>query len=141
MIGLLISGCNIGWTLFNNSCYKFFQDKLTWSAAQTECEAFESLLVTIHSREENNFVWSLIPSGNFDIWMGGSDVASEGSWVWKDGQAWGLFTSWKTGEPNNLGNEDCLLMYDESGNWNDLSCTATRAYVCVKLHGIIAASQ
>ena len=68
-----------------------------------------------------------------DSWLGGSDIVSDGTWVWEDGEDWGGFMSWLFGEPNNLGdNEDCLVMGYSTGNWNDLTCTAARAHVCKK---------
>ncbi|KAL9974658.1 hypothetical protein ACROYT_G011721 [Oculina patagonica] len=124
-------GCNIsdGWTQFNNHCYKYFSDATSWSTAKSHCESLGAILVTIHSEEENSFVHTLISEG---IWLGGNDINSEGSWVWEDGENWGRFTSWISGEPNNQYNEDCLVMVFEVGNWNDLSCSASRARVCKK---------
>ncbi|KAL9974664.1 hypothetical protein ACROYT_G011727 [Oculina patagonica] len=122
--------CNVGWTLFNNHCYKYFSDEMSWSAAKSQCESLGSILATIHSGEENNFVYTLITK---NAWIGGNDIDSEGAWVWEDGESWGGFTSWNSGEPNNDYNEDCLVMiYSLAGNWNDLDCGAARAFVCKK---------
>lgn len=89
-----------------------------------------SLLTTIHSREENDFVDTLIFS---DAWLGGNDIVSDGAWVWDDGVEWGGFTLWMPGEPNGGDHEQCLLMkYDLTGKWNDDSCSKENVYVCKK---------
>ena len=95
--------CNYedGWRAFNSHCYKFFQQQRTWAEAKTHCEALDSHLVTIHSKDENEFVLSLIAaSGGGDIWMGANDLATDGTWVWVDGEDWGQYTNWGPDEPN-----------------------------------------
>ena len=103
---------------------------MPWSAAKTHCTSLGSLLATIHSREENDFVRTLIPN---HAWLGRNDIVSDGTWVWEDGVEWGGFTSWLSGEPNGGDYEQCLLMrYDSTGNWNDQSCSDEMHYVCKK---------
>ena len=105
-----------------------FSELKTWSAAKTHCESLGSLLASIHSREENDFVRTLISR---ETWLGANDIVSDGSWVWEDGEEWGGFTSWPVGEPNGEEHEQCLWMrYDDIGNWNDASCNAAKPYVC-----------
>ena len=42
------------------------------------------------------------------------------------------YKNWKSDEPNDAGgNEDCVHL-TSSNEWNDKSCTATRAYICKK---------
>eukprot|EP00057_Strongylocentrotus_purpuratus_P007860 XP_011662334.1 PREDICTED: uncharacterized protein LOC105437441 [Strongylocentrotus purpuratus] len=40
------------------------------------------------------------------------------------------YTGWGPGEPNNIDNEDCAVLY--SGWWYDIPCTATVPSVCKK---------
>lgn len=88
--------------------------------------------MTIHSNEERDFALSVIPAGVSNVWMGGSDIATEGVWAWEDGKPWGVYTAWKSGEPNNANsNEDCLQMYGD-GLWNDLDCTSALPSICKK---------
>lgn len=83
---------------------------MTWSAAKTHCASLGSLLASIHSREENDFVRTLIPSY---AWLGANDIVLDGTWVWEDGVEWGGFISWYSGEPNGGDNEQCLQMRDD----------------------------
>lgn len=85
-----------------------------------------SILATIHSREENEFVSSLTDGY---AWIGASDTVLEGSWVWMDGENWGGYINWSGNNPDNSrGQEHCALI--TSGQWNDVSCSLGRPYVC-----------
>ena len=57
-------------------------------------------------------------NGANGIWLGGHDIAEEGSWAWIDGsgESWGnqqlLFTNWRGNAPSgiNAADEDCLVL-------------------------------
>ena len=74
---------------------------------------------------------------NSNIWMGGSDIASEGTWMWEDGKPWALYKNFASGEPNDgAGGEDCLEMVKgnhNDGRWNDISCSDALRSVCKKI--------
>ena len=117
-----------GWKKFNLSCYKFFNVKTKWDKAKQHCSDLGSILVTIHSLEENQFVASLAPT-NTTIWIGASDTVLEGTWVWLDGENWGGYANWGGSNPNNSrGKENCALTVN--GKWNDVDCNLSRTYVC-----------
>ena len=63
--------------------------------------------------------------------LGVSDVATEGVWLDNDGNAV-EFTNWRSGEPNNMGNQDYAIMYTGSGGWFDVSATDTYKIICEK---------
>ena len=79
----------------------------------------------------NNVVLNMYP--NQPVWLGATDQATEGRYVWEDGKPV-TTTRWNVGEPNNVGDEDCLELLNGSnrGLWNDLPCTATRPFVCME---------
>ena len=43
-----------------------------------------------------------------------------------------LFRPWNIGEPNNIGEEDCVEVYID-GQWNDFPCTNIKPYLCERL--------
>jgi len=55
-----------------------------------------------------------------EVWIGFNDLASEGSFEWSDETA-SSFTNWNSGEPNNVGGEDCGFL-KSNGGWNDANC-------------------
>lgn len=115
-------------------CYTLHLAGLAWQNAQDACVALGpgTHLATIASQEENDVVFSIVGTGR--TWMGGSDSAAEGVWVWIDGTAW-AYTKWRSGEPGNGGGgvpgEDCLEMASAgAGEWNDNECYVAARYVC-----------
>ena len=116
----------IGGSLYNSHCYIVNRTASTWAAAESTCISAGGHLATITSTAENYFIYSITQTS---VWIGASDSISEGSFVWRDGTAVS-FSAWASGEPNaSSTDEDCAEM-TPYGYWNDLSCSATRSFVC-----------
>ena len=124
--------CADGWRNFGSSCYKSFTDRKSWKDAESVCESEGGHLASVHSQEENQFIEDI--SGNY-TWLGGTDVDTEGQWIWVDGSPfdwnasnWGV----ANGEPNGKTIENCLVTWD-SQPWNDAPCNPgwwARKFVC-----------
>ncbi|MFH2008712.1 MAG: FG-GAP-like repeat-containing protein [bacterium] len=98
----------------------------TWQAARDHCRSFGGDLVVIESAEENDW---LVAQGLDNPWIGLSDLETEGTFLWVDGQTLG-YAPWNAGEPNDSGGlEDCAAVYAD-GLWNDLPCDLERAFLC-----------
>ncbi|XP_073399046.1 C-type lectin domain family 19 member A isoform X2 [Dendrobates tinctorius] len=74
--------CPLFWTEFSGNCYRFFPINKTWAEADFYCAEFSlgrttAKLVSIHSWEENIFVFDLVnsqvPGIPTDVWIGLSD--------------------------------------------------------------------
>jgi hypothetical protein len=117
-------------------------DWLTWSAARDRCAAEGASLPIASSQADDDrlladlgSLLSLTPTLRFGAWLGSSDLAVEGTWVWVDGTAVS-YTAWRSGEPNNgfysgvqHAVENCgELEYD--GQWDDQSCDGLHPYAC-----------
>ena len=66
-------------------------------------------------------------------WTGYSDAIVERTWNWRltgTTGAYTTYTNWKSGEPNNQGNEDCSAIQTDSGKWNDEQCGLKMPSVC-----------
>ena len=153
--------------------YKLVENPATWHDASAIAERMtlggkSGYLARIDSARENEAILSAVvgrlteeqlkgsvpndDSGAAFIWLGGTDAASEGKWVWSNNgdQFWsgdfngspvgGLFSNWGVQPDDATGEEDALAMgladwpdpfYDlgESGQWNDLDPTNALLYV------------
>ena len=117
-----------GATEFNGHSYIFIDTTFGWDAAAEFCVRRGGHLATISSAEENDVVHSLCGASN--IWLGGNDCETEGTFAWMTGEAMN-FTNWSSGEPNdgNGSNQDYMQMY-ENGLWDDVQDDSSKFFVC-----------
>lgn len=65
------------------------------------------------------------------IWLGATDNAKEGSYVWQTSGLPVAYSNWNAGEPNNCcGGENCAEMSGSNQGWNDVGCVALRSALC-----------
>ena len=63
------------------------------------------------------------------IWVGGDDQSEEGNFKWLNGSpVQGI--PWYSGQPNNGGNEDCMMMYKPNGRFHDYYCSNAFSFLC-----------
>ncbi|KAI1887282.1 hypothetical protein AGOR_G00188630 [Albula goreensis] len=121
--------CSEGWLRLRSSFYYVSSEKKTWSESRQYCREREADLVIINDKEEQIFL-----SVFYNSWIGLSDREREGTWKWVDGTT--LTTGyWRSGEPNNVGNEDCGAVHggdNPETTWNDLPCSVETYWVCEK---------
>ncbi|MCX8159287.1 MAG: C-type lectin domain-containing protein, partial [Candidatus Pacearchaeota archaeon] len=129
---------------FNNSEYLFCNLLSTSSQLVNAvflnnfCLSKNGSLATINNHEENYFLFYqsqlFFPGKN--LLFGLNDLESEGNWVYFSGEN-SAYRNWRSGEPNNVGNEDCSFLESHAnGYWNDGSCVLSPvnsfAFVCEK---------
>ncbi|XP_078687050.1 uncharacterized protein LOC144919470 [Branchiostoma floridae x Branchiostoma belcheri] len=127
--------CPSGYTYRQPSrlCYKVFNQESDYSSAKATCSSDGGTLAMPRDAATNTFLINLKNAVDNSAYFrfGLTDISQEGRWVWEDGRVLGGFSSWGSGEPNNLdNNEDCAEYF--SGNhviatarnkWNDISCS------------------
>ena len=62
---------------------------------------------------------------NLSYWIGLTDSANEGHFVWQHSSKPLDWPNWNKGEPNNSSNEDCVFLAYYSAptwEWNDYQC-------------------
>ncbi len=89
----------------------------TWTAAEAEAVSLGGHLVTINDAAEHDWIYTT-GLGSAHRWIGLTDSAQEGSWVWISGEPV-TYTRWLSGEPNNLGGVEDYAETDRNG-WNDV---------------------
>jgi hypothetical protein len=58
-----------------------------------------------------------------NVWIGYYDaIYGARDFSWADGTCPDSYIDWSEGEPNNQGDEGCVVMYQNNGLWNDWSC-------------------
>ena len=105
---------------------------ITWSQAAELAEAAGGRLASLTSEAENNDVLSLLPEGQ-EAWIGGTDQAVNGTWVWeipgseglvfwRDAQTVDAYSNWSDGKPDStIEGMDFAAIENSngraSGNW------------------------
>ncbi|PCC71268.1 Putative metal-binding motif-containing protein [Nannocystis exedens] len=104
---------------------------LPFAEAEADCVAQGGHLLSIPSQEIQDWaVAEAFAVAGSDWWIGLNDVDAEDDFVWTDGAPL-AFTAWNEGEPNNVGEEDCVNLPTWSGGlWNDLGCGTPLPYIC-----------
>ncbi|GAB1292947.1 CD209 antigen-like protein D [Apodemus speciosus] len=147
----LCQPCPRDWTFFNGSCYFFSKSQRNWHNSITACQELGAQLVIIETDEEQTFLQQTSKARG-PSWMGLSDLHNEGTWHWVDGsplsprvydgkksgqelnhgpRTTGFTQYWNRGEPNNVGDEDCVEFSGDG--WNDLKCDHLVFWICKKV--------
>ncbi|XP_050955936.1 C-type lectin domain family 19 member A isoform X2 [Labeo rohita] len=126
--------CPLFWTEFEGYCYRFFPLNRTWAEADLYCAEFSNghksaKLTSIHSWEENVFVYDLVnsrvPGIPTDIWIGLHDRRQEGTMEWTDGSSY-EYSYWDGNQPDDgihriPEEEDCVeIWYRQNSEVNIL---------------------
>jgi hypothetical protein len=128
------------WTYNGNYAYNFNPTNMTQANAASYCSGIGGHLPSVHSDEQNAYIFSLQPHNNAVKWLGGSRIdktnpVTATSFVWTDGTSWDYYL-WATAEPNNNnGKEYCVQMGHKinsivDGSWNDAPCSNANYVVC-----------
>ncbi|XP_071479007.1 C-type lectin domain family 19 member A-like [Diadema antillarum] len=138
--------CPSGWSLFESSCYRYYEERVDQPEALRRCLEYtdeQGSLVSIANDAENVFAYDLFRSiaGDtpewkvdprlYGYWMGLHRNNPDGEWEWTDGTPAGYF-NWQPNEPNDVaGIENCVQVLrrhatdDDLRGWNDLRCTGS----------------
>lgn len=140
-----INQSNTYYNPMNEHFYQYVSSpNITWVNARSSARVrtfngATGYLVNITSEEENDFIANHVNAQN--IWIGASDSATEGNWIWSDGPEAGInfwqgvaqgsspsgtswFSHWAINQPDdNSGNEDFAATNwgGSLGEWNDLA--------------------
>ncbi|XP_013882029.1 CD209 antigen-like protein E [Austrofundulus limnaeus] len=132
-----------GWEEHGGNCYYFDTDELNWTESRSFCRDVGGDLVKIDSREEQEFLVRRLRDKMISIedwfWIGLTDLETEGSWLWVDRSPLDK-SFWINGEPNNVGNEDCVALTVDRADgdlqtWNDFPCRHVARFICEKPPG------
>lgn len=110
------------------TCFQLFATPKIWLDAKAACESVAGRqFAKILDASQNALVASL--AQGHDTFLGGTDAAMEGTWLWADGTPI-TYTNWRVGEPSNGGAggtyvENCLVIEGSKtpdDTWDDRPC-------------------
>ena len=92
-------------------------------------------LSSVTSEATNGYIEAELKLRDHELWIGGSDKESGGTWKWSDCSAW-EFTNWGTisgvKQPSNHSGHNCLEYLRRDWKWNDAHCNVGRHFLCSK---------
>ncbi|XP_039187522.1 macrophage mannose receptor 1-like [Crotalus tigris] len=120
-----------GWIEFENNEYYFSNTSMPAEKARKFCKQHGGDLTTIESKQEKVFLWKYaVRYGIYSDSYIGLILSLDKKFGWMDGTPV-TYEAWAPGEPN-FANEDehCVVMYYDSGVWNDINCGAMNSFIC-----------
>lgn len=137
------SGCTLltAACLPATSCYFRCTTNRNWEDARVRCvDDGLGCLVTLDDAAENSCLATTVDAADEHYWIGYRQIDNSnepaGGWAWTCGSSqftpsppWGLPPP--ANEPNDNGNnEDCALVLNNAGHWNDAGCGDGNDYIC-----------
>jgi hypothetical protein len=135
--------CPLGYAPINGSTtqYRIVEINTTWDLAAADCNDDDDLsssltgrthLVVVGDAQEKTILTNQF-SGN--TWVGLSDVATEGTFLWVTNEPTngfpqvGMQPPWDAGDPDGGTAENCVR-FKNSFDFEDKPCTDSNSYVC-----------
>lgn len=141
-------------TVYAQDTYTTDTTPRSMNSARTYCRNLGGDIATVENNAQRNALQSHAKStlsgvapdaqGRKTIWLGLTDTAVEGTYVWQDGSG-GTSFFWDSGQPSG-GSPDCAAQYvvlnaDDTnatitnptltkGKWHNVQCSSTRYTVC-----------
>ncbi|XP_067088360.1 CD209 antigen-like protein E [Osmerus mordax] len=129
-----VPSCPAGWLKFGCSCYYVSTERKNWADSRQDCRERGADLVIINSLEEQVFLNNNITK---NTWIGLSDRARGGNYIWVDGTPLTTPEFWSPGQPNNIPSgyldQDCGEIVSSAlppRTWNDAACNNNSYWVC-----------
>lgn len=125
--------CSNGGEYYNEHCYIFHKNTVSWEAAVMFCKATHSDLVAIETAAEEEFITNNTQvKGIKDLWLGGTDRHNVSDWRWISTGLSLTFTNWNDNQPDNPeGNERCLASHERHNyKWNNYGCNFLLSFIC-----------
>ena len=114
--------------------YKYYNDLKTFDDAEATCQGLGLQLAILLDPEDNRRALASVPANASVVsWIGSHDQDVEGKWTWLPNNIPATWTNWDEGEPNSWNGdtlEDCTVMKNFNGKWNDIRCSNEFAYIC-----------
>ncbi|KAI8785646.1 L-selectin [Biomphalaria glabrata] len=125
--------CKVNKTfLVDGMCILWMDQKTTWQNAKKGCASVGMYLAIAQSASQIlEMVKGLPPNSTMDAWVGGSDIGSDGVFVWDEDQSPVVEEIWQFGRPNHfVGHDDCMYVTVE-GEGKLAPCSGNKNALCM----------
>ncbi|CAL4124888.1 unnamed protein product, partial [Meganyctiphanes norvegica] len=122
-----------GGVILGKQCFIFSNDSLNWTDAAEACGRNGGQLAVVSQQPTLIAEYILTYYDNVKFWVGATDTAVEGSWVWIDGQPMDSQFPWPSNQPDNGGGNEHCLMFNYEDAYNDDPCYKEFRYVCEQI--------
>jgi len=111
----------------------FSVGEYSYEDAKTYCEQLGATLVSIHSKEEQNFMEHYLLDREYSgIWIGAQREGNEDKYRWSDDHSELNYTNWAEGSPSNQ--KDLCAEFSTSdklaGKWTEVDCKKKNPIAC-----------
>lgn len=124
--------CPCGMLRYDQNCFIINSDLMTWNEAKSYCTGLGSHLVTVRNIETHKEIVKLVTGSHIGAWLGGNDIAAEGTWRWDfQNEALTYTDQWLQGAPGNFVG-DCMEIgaNGDVWKWMVISCSLKRRVLC-----------
>ncbi|XP_077206968.1 mannose-binding protein-like [Paroedura picta] len=122
---VLLQGLTVGQKAFFST-----HQHANFANGRALCAKAEAIMACPKNSAENAAVHELARRDSKIVFLDIADIQTEGRFKYANGELVS-YTNWKAGEPNDSGgNEDCVTMYTENGQWNDYNCNEKALIIC-----------
>merc|ERR1711915_127430 len=110
-------------------CVTIIDTKLRWDDAEKACANDGNQLVTLKSKSDQSALheYMLKKYPGIEFWLGGSDKAKNGNWIWVSGEKMDGFPQPSGNQPS--GGQACLA-WGYKNAYDDGSCNILQPYIC-----------
>lgn len=130
------SGCQRGLRV-GYKCYLVYHNYEDYAGASRKCLERGGRMAMPRDRREQealaDYVKSFFQPGNWPVWLGVNDLATEGVYMFDDGTPVSYF-QWRrhflSGQPDGGKRENCVAMASDDGDWWDHYCDRAMNYMC-----------
>merc|ERR1712018_299635 len=109
------------WIDAGESCYRVSTEPKTWYEARLFCTEEGGYLAEIQSQEESDITNELFRD-DWRFWIGLTDYDEDGKWVWEESDTAIEYSNWLEGQPDNVGDDHCVLICNEEFQWCNEDC-------------------
>ncbi|CAH2282335.1 macrophage mannose receptor 1-like isoform X2 [Pelobates cultripes] len=129
-----------GWLIKEDTQYYLSTDEVPMEKGREFCKKNFGDLVVITSETERKFLWRyILKKGNskHSSYYIGMRLGLDSEFKWMDNTPVD-YVAWASHEPNFANNdENCVAMYRNMGNWNDINCGHPYPFICERKNSSI----